>query len=210
MAALYMAAAYLATMPYFLLVLDYQSVVNPTAKLALLVAHQGSLYAFNLLVYVVFGLVLTVLALALHDQLGSTTPMMARVIVGWGIIWSCLLIANGAISNMGMEYVVNLQVHDMGGAVAAWQVIESIVNGLGGAGGEVLGGAWVLLVSVAGLQSIRLPKALNWFGLTTGMVGLVSNLPPLRESIVVFGLLQIVWFIWLGIILLRTRRPKSA
>lgn len=106
MAALYLAAAYLATMPYFLLVLDYPSVVDPAAKLALLVAHQGSLYAFNLLAYVVFGLVLTVLALALHDRLAGETPAMARVVAGWGIIWSCLLIASGTASNMGMEYVV--------------------------------------------------------------------------------------------------------
>lgn len=209
MAALYLAAAYLATMPYFLLVLDYQNVVDPAAKLALLVAHQGSLYAFNLLAYVVFGLVLTVLALALHDRLAGETPAMARVVAGWGIVWSCLLIASGTASNMGMEYVVRLHVTDTAGAAAAWQTIEAMVNGLGGAGGEALGGPWVLLVSLAGLSSRRLPRALNWLGLATGVVGLASNIPPLRESAAVFGLLQIVWFVWLGIVLLRTQRGES-
>ncbi len=206
-AALYLAAAYLAAMPYFLLVLDYSSVVDPAAKLALLVAHQGSLYAFNILAYVLFGLVLTVLALTLYDRLTGETPAMARVIAGWGIIWSCLLIANGMIANMGMEYVVNLQVQDPTGATAAWQVIESIVNGLGGAGGEALGGPWVLLVSVAGLRAKRLPAPLSWLGLATGIAGLASNLPLLRESAVAFGLLQIVWFVWLGIVLLHTKQP---
>lgn len=209
-AALYLAAAYLAAMPYFLLVLDYQSVVDPAAKLALLIAHQGSLYAFNLLTYVVFGLVLTVLALALHNRLTGVTPAMARVVAGWGLIWSCLLIASGTVANMGMEYVVNLHGQDATGAVAAWQVIESIVHGLGGAGGEALGGPWVLLVSVAGLRAKRLPTALNWLGLATGLAGLASNIPPLRESAVVFGLLQIVWFVWLGIVLLRTKQPVEA
>ncbi|HMO58918.1 MAG TPA: DUF4386 family protein [Roseiflexaceae bacterium] len=203
-AALYLAAASLAAMPYFLLVLDYPSVADPAAKLALIVAHQADLYVFNLLAYVVFGLVLTVLALVLHDHLTGATPAMARVIVGWGVIWSCLLIANGTIANMGMEYVVNLQVHDATGAVAAWQLIEAIVNGLGGAGGELLGGAWMLMVSMAGLRARRLPGALHWLGLATGIVGLASNIPPLRESAAVFGLLQIVWFIWLGITFLRT------
>lgn len=205
-AALYLAAAYLATMPYFLLVLDYPSVVDPAAKLALLVSHQGSLYAFNILAYVVFGLVLTVLALALYDRLTGATPAMARLVAGWGIIWSSLLIASGTVANMGMEYVVSLQVQDATGATAAWQVIESIVDGLGGAGGEALGGFWVLLVSVAGLRSNHLPKALNWLGLAIGIVGLASNIPLLRESREAFGLLQIVWFAWLGIVLLRTKQ----
>lgn len=206
LAALYLATAYLATIPYFLVTLDYPSVTDPTAKLALLVAHQGSLYAFNLLAYVVFGLVLTVLTLALYARLSGGTPVMARVIAGWGIIWSSLLIANGTIANMGMEYVVNLHVTDATGAAAAWQVIETIVDGLGGAGGEALGGSWVLLVSLAGLCSRRLPRALNWLGVATASVGLASNIPPLRESAVVFGLLQILWFAWLGVVLLRTKR----
>lgn len=210
LAALYLAAAYLATIPYFLVILDYPSVTDPTAKLALIIAHQGSLYAFNLLAYVVFGLVLTVLALALYDRLTGEAPAMARVVAGWGIIWSCLLIASGTASNMGMEYVVGLHVTDTAGAAAAWQTIESMVNGMGGAGGEALGGAWVLLVSLAGLSSRRLPRALNWLGLTTGIVGLASNIPPLRESAAVFGLLQIVWFVWLGIVLLRTKQPVES
>lgn len=210
LAALYLAGAYLAAMPYFLLVLDYPSVVDPAAKLALLVNHQGSLYAFNIFAYVVFGLVLTVLSFALSDRLTGETPAMARVIAGWGVIWSCLLIANGTIANMGMEYVIRLSGQDATGAAAAWQVIEAIVDGLGGAGGEALGGAWVLLVSVAGLRSKRLPTALGWLGLATGVVGLVSNLPLLRESREVFGLLQIVWFVWLAVVLLRTRQVARA
>jgi hypothetical protein len=209
MAAIYLATAYLATMPYFLLVLDYQNVTDPASKLALLTNHQGSLYAFNIFAYVVFGLVLTVLAFALYDRLKGDTLPIARLIAGWGIIWSGLLIASGTVSNMGMEYVVGLSRQDAVSAAAAWPVIESIANGLGGAGGEALGGAWVLMVSVAGLRSKRLPTALNWLGLATGIVGIFSNIPPLRESVAVFGLLQIVWFTWLGVVLLRTKQEYA-
>jgi threonine/homoserine/homoserine lactone efflux protein len=38
-----------------------------------------------------------------------------------------------------------------------------------------------------------------------GVVGLVSIVPPLHEAAYAFGLLQIVWFIWVGISLLRTK-----
>ena len=106
---------------------------------------------------------------------------------------------------MGMEYVVRLHATDAAGAASAWQVIESVANGLGGAGGEALGGPWVLLVSVAGLRSRRLPRSLNWLGLAAGIVGLASNVPPLREVAALFGLVQIPWLAWLGIVLLRAK-----
>jgi hypothetical protein len=204
-AALYLAAAYLAAIPYFLLVLDYQGVTDPASKLALLVGHQGSLYAFNILAYVAFGLVLTVLALALHGRLKDETPLLSRVVAGWGIVWSCLLIASGTVYNMGMQYVAKLHPNDPTGAASAWQIIESIADGLGGAGGEALGGPWVLLVGLAGLRSKRLPRLMSWLGLATGAVGIASNVPPLRESATVFGVLQIAWFTWLGIVLLRAK-----
>jgi hypothetical protein len=204
-AALYLGAAYLATIPYFLVVLDYQNANDPAAKLALLVKNEGSLYAFNLLAYMIFGLALTVLALVLHDRLRGENAPVARVVAGLGIVWACLLIASGTVSNMGMEYVVKLHSTDAVGAASAWQVIESIANGLGGAGGEILGGPWVLLVSWTGLRSRRLPRPLNWLGVATGLVGLASNVPPLRDCTAVFGLLQIPWFAWLGIVLLRTK-----
>lgn len=208
-AALYLALAYLAAIPYFLVVLDYQKQVDPATRLAILVNHQASLYIFNLLAYVVFGLVLTVLALILAARLSDHTPLMAQVIAGWGIIWACLLIASGTIANMGLEYVAGLYPTDATGAVGAWQLIESIADGLGGGGGEALGGPWVLLVSLAGLRSKRLPRALNWLGLATGVAGLTSTIPLLRESAVVFGLLQILWFVWLGIVLLRTKQEQE-
>jgi hypothetical protein len=107
-AALYLGVAYLASIPYFLVVLDYQNANDPAAKLALLVKHEASLYAFNLLAYVIFGLVLAVLALALHDRLMGESATVARVVAGLGIMWACLLIASGTVANMGMEYVVKL------------------------------------------------------------------------------------------------------
>ncbi len=205
-ASIYLAAAYLAAIPYFLLAVDYQGAADPASKLALLVRHHASLYAFNLISYVLFGLVLAALALALHDRLRREAPGMSRVIAAWGIVWACLLVASGTVSNMGMEYVVKLQATDAPGAAAAWQVIESVSNALGGGGGEALGGPWVLLASAAGLMSRRLPRALCWVGLAAGTVGLASNVPALREIAVAFGVLQIPWLAWLGIVLLRPER----
>jgi threonine/homoserine/homoserine lactone efflux protein len=42
-----------------------------------------------------------------------------------------------------------------------------------------------------------------------GVVGLVSAVPGLHDLTALFGLSQLLWFIWLGIILLRSE-PSAA
>jgi prepilin signal peptidase PulO-like enzyme (type II secretory pathway) len=85
-----------------------------------------------------------------------------------------------------------------------------VADALSSGQGELLGGLWVLLVSVAALRTGGLPKALNWLGILIGFAGIVSVVPPLLDAAYVFGLLQIVWLIWMGIVMLRTRAPERS
>ena len=71
-AALYMAVAYLVGIVLFLFVLDYPSIVDPAQKVALLVEKQMVIYSTNLIMYVIFGVFLIVLALALYERLKAT------------------------------------------------------------------------------------------------------------------------------------------
>jgi len=91
-----------------------------------------------------------------------------------------------------------------------WQGIESVANGLGNLNGEILGGLLTLLVSLAALRAGGLPKGLNILGLLVGAVGIISILPGLADLAGVFGLSQIIWFVWLGIILLRNNPSRAA
>ena len=93
--------------------------------------------------------------------------------------------------------------------MSAWQAIEPVAQGLGGSGGELLGGLWVLLVSVAALRTGRLPRVLNWLGVAIGAAGVLSVVPALNDVAYGFGLLQIVWFAWLGIVMLRTTSRQA-
>jgi hypothetical protein len=70
---------------------------------------------------------------------------------------------------------------------------------------ELPGGLWMLLVSWAAWRSKELPTALNYLGLVVGMAGILTAVPALGELGVAFGLGSIVWFIWLGIVMLRSR-----
>jgi hypothetical protein len=135
---------------------------------------------------------------------------LAQAATAVGLTWAFVLVASGMIFNAGMGAVVGLHGTNPGQAVAAWQAIEPVAEGLGGSGGELLGGLWVLLVSVAAMRTRGLPKALNWLGLAIGAAGVLSVVPALKDLAYGFGSLQIVWFVWLGIVMLRTTsRPAD-
>jgi hypothetical protein len=206
LAALYMAAAYLIGIVLFLVVLDYPSITDPAQKVALLVEQQMVILATNLLMYVFFGIVLVVLALALHDRLKSAAPALVQVGTVVGLLWAGALVASGMVSNAGIEPVLALYDKDPAQAALTWIGIETVATGLGNGNGEILGGVWTLLVSVAALRAGGLPKGLNGLGLVVGAVGLISLIPGLADLAGLFGLGQIVWFVGLSIILLR-REP---
>jgi hypothetical protein len=81
---------------------------------------------------------------------------------------------------------------------------------LGNANGEILGGFWALLVSLAALRVGGLPKGPIFLGLLVGVVGIITILPGLIDLVGVFALGQIVWFVWLGIVLLRSNPNQAA
>ena len=210
-AALYLAAAYLIGMVLFLVVLDYPSITDPAQKMALLVAKPMVIFSTNLLMYVFFGVFLVVLALALYDRLQAGAPALMQVATVLGIIWAGSLIAGGMVSNAGIAPAVALYATDPAQAALFWQGIETVASGLGNGNGEILGGLWTLLVSLAALRSGGLPKGLNLLGLVVGVVGILSLIPGLTDLLTgVYGLSQIIWFVWLGIVLLRSKPGKTA
>ena len=209
-AALYMAAAYMVVMALFLVVLNYQSITDPLQKVALLVEKPMVFFSTNVLSYVFFGVFLIGLSLALYDRLKPGAPAMMQVATVIGIIWAGSLIAGGMVQNAGINPTVALYTKAPAQAAMSWQAIETVSNGLGNGNGEILGGLWALLVSISALRGGRMPRALNFLGLFFGVVGLVSLPPGLTAILVgVFGLGQVIWYVWLGIVLLRGEQRKT-
>jgi hypothetical protein len=203
-AALYLAAALLFAMVGYLLIIGTLDVVDPVEKVAQLVDNQSFLYILNLVAYVIWGIVMIPLALALYERLKASSPAMMQIATVIGLIWACIVIASGQVSNLGMNAVVDLYGKDPTQAGTVWMAIDSVANGLGSAGGEILGGTWILLVSWAALRGRGLSKALNYLGVLVGMAGLFSAVPALFGALgIIFGLGKMVWALWLGIIMLR-------
>jgi len=209
-AAFYLAASYIIGIVIFLVVLDYPSITDPAQKMSLLIEQQGVIFWTNLLMYVFFGIVLIPLALALYDLVKIETPALAKVATITGIIWAGSLVASGMISNAAITPLVDLYATDPAQAALTWQTIEIIgTNGIGNGNGEILGGVWTLLISVAALRANRMPKALNYIGVVVGALGIASVIPGLTDLVGLFGIGHIVWYIWVGIFLLRMKKYYS-
>jgi hypothetical protein len=207
--ALYAGAAYIVAMVVFLVIVDVSSVVDPVEKVALMADNQAVLSIMHLITYVVWGVFLVVLTLALYERLKAGSPALMQIVTAIGVIWACMVIAAGMVHNVGMENVVDLYDTDPAQAGTVWLAIESVFGGIGGEN-EILGGIWVLLISWAALRAGGLPRALNYLGLVIAAAGILSAFPGLRDVGMVFGVVQIVWFIWLGIVLLRGSASEAA
>lgn len=211
-AALIMAATFVVGLAVFGGVLTpagyFEAGVDPGRKVAILAENQAVVSMSYLVAFVVFGIFLVVLALALYDRLKAGAPAMAQVGSAFGLIWAGLVIASGMVANIGIATVVELYRDDPGQAGSVWMAIESVQLGLGG-GNEIAGGLWVLLIAWAALRADQLSRALNYLGLAIGASGLLTVVPALEvvpavEALgLVFGLGLIVWFVWLGIVMLR-------
>jgi hypothetical protein len=217
-AALIMAATWLVGFAVLLGVLTpagyYEAGVDAVQRVAILADNQAVASVGYLVPFVVWGLLQVVLALALYDRLKARAPAVAQTATAIGLIWAGLVIASGLVANVGIAAVVALYAHDPAQAGSAWQAIETVVLGLGG-GNEIAGGVWVLLIGWTALRAGELPRALNYVGIVAGVAGILTVVPVFGglggvEILgLVFGLGLIVWFVWLGIVMLRARRGTT-
>jgi hypothetical protein len=181
--------------------------LDPIQQVAFLADNQAILYIWNLVIYVVFGVLLVVVALALNEQLKAGSPAIMQTATALGLIWSGLVIASGMVANIGTAGVVQLYDQDPALAATVWLSIDAVRNGLGG-GNEIVGSLWVLLVSWAALRTGGLVRVLNYVGIVVGLAGIVTIIPPLEMVGAIFGMGIIVWFVWLSIVMLR-RTPRA-
>lgn len=210
-AALLASAAFVVGFALFLTVLSDASygsdAVPATEHAAFLADHLALMAAWNLVIYVAFGVFLVVLVLALHERLQVHDAGTVSVATAFGLIWAGLVIASGMIANVGAEVIGDLHARDAQASGQAWLTLDAVVRGIGG-GVEVVGGLWLALVSWAALRSRGLPRAAGILGLLAGTAALFTVIPPLSDLGAVFGLGSIVWFAWVGVALLR--RPSPA
>jgi hypothetical protein len=202
--AIFEAIIYVSAFVFFGAFWNFPTDADSVLKFAFLAENQVILSIVNLIMYVLFGIFLAVLVLAINERLKSNTPTLSQIASIFGVVWVGLVIASGMIANIGLSAVLELSTKEPDQAMTVWRAIYSVVEGLGG-GNEVVGGLWVLLLSFAALKGDELSKRLNYLGLFVGIVGILTVYPA-EVFTEIFGVSQIVWFSWLGAVMLASSK----
>jgi hypothetical protein len=213
-AALAMAATWVVAFAVLLGVLTpagyFDEGVTALESARIITDNQALATIGYLIPYVAWGILLVALALALHDRLKAGAPAVAQIATAIGLIWAGLVIASGLVATLGIRVVGELYGTDAAQAGAVWAPIETVASGLGGGAGEVLGGVWLVLIGSAALRTRELPRALSFLGIVLGIAGILTVVPSLEPASSLYGLGLIVWFVWLGIVMLRTSSRRTS
>lgn len=202
LAAILLGLIYIAAFIYFGAFFAYPAGGSPAEKMRFLAEHQRAVSVVYFSIYVLFGVLLAILVVGLHEMLTRTGAPLAPLASLFGVIWVGLVIASGMIYTIGLDQAVGLLDEGPDTAFALWRTVSVVANSLGG-GNEIVGGLWVLLVSLLALQAAALSRPLNYLGCVVGIAG-IATVYPLEIFTEIFGLSQIVWFIWLGVVILRS------
>lgn len=189
---------------------DYTATgATPADSVAFLVDNEATLFAWYAVIYLLFGLAIVPLVRALQQRLRVDEPELAAHAGVFGHVWVGLMFATGMVLTIGVGAIADLAGNPVQ-AQALWSAIETVGNGLGG-GNELVGGLWILLVSLAAHRSRALPTGLNVLGAVTATAGIVTVVPALTDIGMVFGLGCIAWFAAVGReLLVHPTRPEVA
>jgi Domain of unknown function (DUF4386) len=168
-----------------------------------LVANKLLVFLWHFSMYFINGVCLTVLALALYERLKDDSPKFAKIATAFGLFWISFVFLSGLITIHGTEVLINLYEKNQASAANLKLMIETVTTSIDYSD-RLLGCLWVGLVSLAAYQSRVFPRAINIFGLVISLVGLIGTvIPALGFVSYIFGVGAIVWWLCIGIVMLR-------
>jgi len=183
---------------------------DPGQVVAFLADNQALMRVWYQIIWLVFGVSMIFLSLALYERLKAGSPALAQAVTTFGLIWAVLVIVNGTLAINNLSTVVKLYGENPAQAATVWLTLDSVEVGLGAGGGETMVSAlWLLLLSWVALRARELPRVLNYFGVVICVAGILSVVLASLGLAAVYGLGLIIWFIWMGIVLLRSNPGKT-
>ncbi len=210
LAALIHAAAYVFGIILAVTVIFPVMDADPGKYIAFIADNQAIVYVWNLVAYWVSAATLIVMALVLYERLKSGSPALAQTATVFGLIWAGLIIGSGNLMLRDINVIAELYAHNPAQAQTTWLALEAVENGIV-SGNELVGSLWVLLLSIAALQSGELTRAVNYLGVAFSLAGILTIVPSIAETmIMIFAPGMIVWSICVGMVILRTSSNTAA
>ncbi|MBL52866.1 MAG: hypothetical protein CL590_03090 [Alteromonadaceae bacterium] len=210
-ASMLMALIYVCAFVYFGAMVSFPASNEADVVMAFVTQNVNALWIAYFTIYVIFGVLLAVVVIAIDDILSScvnqTQNRLLRMGSLFGKIWVCLVIASGMIATIGMSHAVSLTAVSNEEAYRLWGVVSMLVESLGG-GNELVGGVWVLLTSITALKQRMFGNTVNYTGCFVGLAG-IATIYPAEVFTEIFGITQIIWFIAIGVSLIK-RSPAGS
>ena len=176
--------------------------------IAFFTANRSLAFVWSFSMYIVHGLSLVILVLALHERLREGSPRLSAIAAGIGFIWTAFVLLSGFINIWGSEALVTLFGKSRDQAEAFRNALTIITLGIDSSD-RVLGSLWIGLASLAAFRTKAFPKFSGIFGMALGAASFLASLVlPVTDSSasLLFGVGAIIWWLAAGILMLR--KPK--
>lgn len=216
----YSAASILAGVTFIVGFIFYTTLLNDLIdddkttieKLTFIKNNEVSYYLSNIILYIIFGLAQLATTYGMALRFHRTYPEMSAFSQGLGISWSVLVLAAGMIGNVGIKASLDMMESDPEKAALMWDTINTIHDGVGG-GNEIVGGCWILVVSVCEFLSSQhngdkerscsffRSKATAIIGVAAGLAGIIHTVPGFDNAGAAFGVSMIIWYIRNGFLI---------
>ncbi len=188
---LYCALAYILGIIYFTIITNYSAIVSVDEKIAFLALNYLPMFVIMNLIYVIFGIMIAFLSLIIYKLFKKS--LFNKIGLIFGLFWSFAVIFAGILFTIGMGKVIEINIIDPNLSIITWTIIEIIFSSIGG-GTEILGGLWILIISILAMKNNIFNKYINILGIVVGLSGILSHIPYLDFFQMVFGIFQIIWF----------------
>jgi hypothetical protein len=124
--AVLLGLIYIAAFVYFGAFFSYPASGTPGEKMRFLAEHQLGVSIVYLSIYVLFGVLLAILVVGVHETLKSASSQMASLASIFGAVWVGLVIASGMIYTVGLDQSVRLLDESPDTAFALWRTVSVV------------------------------------------------------------------------------------
>jgi len=210
-AAITEAITYIFGFILFFVILDSSGLDTPQDYLEFLIQNRDTYFLGYLVSGIVFSFALIVLVQAVYKRFKQASPEFMNFTAVVGYLWVFIVLASSFVFLTSLEVLAKYYDLDADQALIINRTVNIVVDALGG-GIELVGAVWVLSISYVGLKSKIYCAFLHYWGVLVGISGvltLFSGLsflatnPFFEVTTAIFGLGQILWFILLGVAMLK-------
>lgn len=193
---------------YITLFIIYGAVLSPPANpstaetIAYLIENKSLLNFSYVLGYVLFAMLLCFCVYLVGSFYRTESKITIVLATLFGYFWVVVLLCAGMIGITSHELLASYSTSDPAAAEVIYHARTLLTESLGG-GIEFIGGVWLVGLGIVSWRHHQLSRALSAFTLVKGLIGvatLFSTASVLRD---LFGITGIVWFIWMGLVMLK-------